>query len=97
MTDLDEVVVVGYTTQKRANVVGSVTSLSGEGLAQIPAANINNAISGRLPGTTIIQTTGEPGQQQNTRIRVRGRTNLGSNEYPRVIIDGSSGTFNGRT
>ncbi|MBN2667508.1 MAG: TonB-dependent receptor [Bacteroidales bacterium] len=90
VTDLDEVVVVGYTTQKRANVVGSVTSLSGEGLAQIPAANINNAISGRLPGTTIIQGSGEPGQQ-TPRIRVRGRTNLGSTESPLVIIDGVQG------
>jgi len=90
VTDLDEVVVVGYSTQKRANVVGSVTSLSGEGLAQIPAANINNAISGRLPGTTIIQGSGEPGQQ-SPRIRVRGRTNLGSSESPLVIIDGVQG------
>ncbi len=94
VTDLDEVVVVGYTTQKRANVVGSVTSLSGEGLAQIPAANINNAISGRLPGTTIMQGSGEPGQQ-TPRIMIRGRSTLGAlnDGYtnPLIIIDGVQG------
>ncbi|HPV17207.1 MAG TPA: SusC/RagA family TonB-linked outer membrane protein, partial [Bacteroidales bacterium] len=94
ITDLDEVVVVGYTTQKRANVVGSVTSLSGEGLTQIPAANINNAISGRLPGTTIMQGSGEPGQQA-PRIMIRGRSTLGalSDGYtnPLIIIDGVQG------
>ena len=94
VTDLDEVVVVGYTTQKRANVVGSVTSLSGEGLAQIPAANINNAISGRLPGTTIMQGSGEPGQQ-TPRIMIRGRSTLGKLDdgytNPLIIIDGVQG------
>ncbi len=48
ITDLDEVVVVGYGTQKRANVVGAVTSVTGETLAAIPAMNVSNAISGHL-------------------------------------------------
>jgi TonB-linked SusC/RagA family outer membrane protein len=90
VTDLDEVVVVGYSTQKRANVVGSVTSLSGESLKSIPAATIGSALSGRLPGTTIIQGSGEPGQQ-GTRMLVRGRTNLGASDSPLIIIDGVQG------
>ncbi len=93
VTDLDEVVVVGYTTQKRANVVGSVTSLSGEGLAAIPAATVNSAISGRIPGVTIIQQSGEPGQQ-TPRMLVRGRATIntatGSTD-PLVVIDGVMG------
>lgn len=97
ITDLDEVVVVGYGTQKRANVVGAVTTVSGEKLAAIPAMNVSNAISGHLAGSTVIQQTGEPGQM-SPRILVRGRTTLGgdsqsnaSNTAPLVVIDGVPG------
>ena len=97
VTDLDEVVVVGYGTQKRANVVGAVTTVSGEKLASIPAVNVSNAISGQLSGSTVIQQTGEPGQM-TPRILVRGRTTLGgtagtyaSNTAPLVVIDGVPG------
>ena len=97
VTGLDEVVVVGYTTQKRANVVGSVTSLSGESLQGIPAASVSNAISGRLPGTVVIAASGEPGQDVNPRILVRGRSTLGgsrtsaSQTNPLIVIDGVQG------
>ncbi|HCE58751.1 MAG TPA: hypothetical protein DER09_13220, partial [Prolixibacteraceae bacterium] len=97
ITDLDEVVVVGYGTQKRANVVGAVTTVSGEKLSAIPAMNVSNAISGHLAGSTVIQQTGEPGQM-SPRILVRGRTTLGgdsqsnaSNTAPLVVIDGVPG------
>jgi len=96
--DLDEVVVVGYTTQKRANVVGAVTSIPGNSIQGIPAASISNAISGRLPGSVVIQQSGEPGNL-STRILVRGRSTLGSTNnnqniqstYPLVVIDGIMG------
>jgi TonB-linked SusC/RagA family outer membrane protein len=97
VTDLDEVVVVGYGVQKRANVVGAVTSIDGEKLQSIPAVNVSNAISGRLPGSVVIQQTGEPGQM-TPRILVRGRSTLGgdvgtytSNTAPLVVIDGVPG------
>lgn len=97
ITDLDEVVVVGYGTQKRANVVGAVTTVSGESLAAIPAMNVSNAISGYLPGSVVIQQTGEPGQM-TPRVLVRGRTTLGgsagtyaSNTAPLIVIDGIPG------
>ena len=97
ITDLDEVVVVGYGTQKRANVVGAVTTVSGEQLAAIPAMNVSNAISGHLAGSTVIQQTGEPGQM-TPRVLVRGRTTLGgtsgtyaSNTAPLIVIDGVPG------
>jgi TonB-linked SusC/RagA family outer membrane protein len=97
LTDLDEVVVVGYSTQKRANVIGSVTAISGQDIQSIPAPNISTAISGRLPGSVVIQQNGEPGQY-GTRILVRGRSTLGGNraQYanataPLVIIDGIPG------
>ena len=90
LLDLDEVIVVGYTTQKRANVVGAVTSIAGASLQSIPAASVSNAISGRLPGSVVIQQSGEPGNL-STRILVRGRTNLGTSTYPLVVIDGIIG------
>ena len=57
---LDEVIAVGYATQKKANVVGSVASVSGEKIESVPAADISNAISGRMPGSIIMQGSGEP-------------------------------------
>ncbi len=61
ITDLDEVVVVGYSTQKRANVVGSVTSISGASIQSVPSPNVSTSLAGRLPGSIVIQGTGEPG------------------------------------
>lgn len=98
-TGLDEVVVVGYGTQKRANVVGAVASVEGERLQSIPAMNVSNSISGLIPGTTVIQTTGEPGQG-SPRIMVRGRSTVNtdnsrmsnrSETAPLVVIDGVPG------
>jgi TonB-linked SusC/RagA family outer membrane protein len=97
LTGLDEVVVVGYSTQKRANVVGSVTSISGASIQSIPSVSVSTAIAGRLPGSVVIQETGEPGNL-GARILVRGRSTLGgnrasnvSNTRPLVIIDGVQG------
>ncbi|MBK7629059.1 MAG: TonB-dependent receptor [Bacteroidales bacterium] len=97
LTGLDEVVVVGYSTQKRANVVGSVTSISGASIQSIPSVSVSTAIAGRLPGSVVIQETGEPGNL-GARILVRGRSTLGGNRAsnasatrPLVIIDGVQG------
>lgn len=90
LTGLDEVVVVGYGTQKRANVVGAVTSISGASLQSVPATSVTNALSGRLPGAIVIQANGEPGNL-GSRVLIRGRTNLGSSTNPLVIIDGVQG------
>ena len=99
VTDLEEVVAVGYGTQKRANVVGAVASVDGERLQSIPAMNVSNAISGLIPGTSVIQQTGEPGQG-SPRIMVRGRSTINSDgsrmtnrseTAPLVVIDGVPG------
>lgn len=93
---LEEVIAVGYATQKKANIVGSVSSINGEKIAAIPASDISNAISGRLPGTTVRQTTGEPGQNE-AQLLVRGRTTLGDHDAnnrptsPLVVVDGVPG------
>ena len=95
LTDLDEVVVVGYSTQKRANVVGSVTSISGQTIQSIPSVSVSTAIAGRLPGSIVIQETGEPGNL-GARIQVRGRSTISRNSRydntgPLVVIDGIPG------
>jgi TonB-linked SusC/RagA family outer membrane protein len=87
---LEEVIAVGYASQKKANVVGSVTSVSGEKIESIPSSDVTNALSGRMPGSVVIQGSGEPGQT-SARILVRGRTTLGDNTGPMVVVDGVPG------
>ena len=87
---LEEVIAVGYASQKKVNIVGSVTSVTGDKIESIPSSDVSNAISGRLPGSIVIQQSGEPGQNQ-AKILIRGRTTLGSNTAPLVVIDGVPG------
>jgi len=86
---LEEVIVVGYGEQKKVNVIGSVTAISGRDVAEIPAPDLTNAISGRLPGSVIMQESGEPGRNE-ARILIRGRSTLGGAGMtsPLVVIDG---------
>lgn len=88
--DLDEVIAIGYASKKKANIIGSVTAVSGDKIAAIPAPDVTNALSGRLPGATFTQGSGEPGQN-DAEILVRGRTTLGDetkNTAPLVVVDG---------
>lgn len=87
---IDEVVAIGYGVQKRANVVGSVTSIAGSSMQSIPSSSTSTAIAGRLPGVVVIQQNGEPGNN-GAKILVRGRGTLGTNTGPLVIIDGVQG------
>jgi TonB-linked SusC/RagA family outer membrane protein len=84
---LNEVVVVGYGTQKRANVVGSVSQIKGEELEKAPAGNITNLLGGRLPGLTSVQQSGRPGADDAT-LRIRGISSYGNNQAPLIMIDG---------
>ena len=86
---LEEVVVVGYGVQKKANVVGAITTISNESITSSPVGNVSNALAGKLPGATFMQSSGEPGSDQAT-IRIRGNSTLGNNS-PLVIIDGVPG------
>ncbi|MDA3929830.1 MAG: TonB-dependent receptor [Prolixibacteraceae bacterium] len=84
--DLDEIVAVGYGSQRRASVVGAISTVSTKDLVQSPTANLGNALAGRLPGLTTIQTSGQPGDD-DPQIFIRGRaTWVDSN--PLYIIDG---------
>ncbi|AHM59812.1 TonB-dependent receptor plug [Flammeovirgaceae bacterium 311] len=86
---LDEVVVVGYGTQKKANLTGAVAQVQAEAIESRPVTNINNAIQGLLPGVTVTGTSGVPGNNAGT-IRIRGIGTWG-NSQPLVVIDGIPG------
>lgn len=85
LKDLDEVMVVAYGRQKKGNVVGSVSQISGDQLKQAPAMNVTNMLAGRLPGVTTLQQSGRPGADDAT-IKIRGVGTYNSNS-PLIIID----------
>ena len=85
---LDDVVVVGYGTQKKESVVGAIGQISSENLASIPVTNISNALVGQTAGITSFQSTGELGNESST-IRIRGvGTYVGGSQEPLYVIDG---------
>jgi len=83
---LQEVVVVGYGTQRKEAVTGSVASIGGEALREVPAANISQALQGRLPGVELSQTSSQPGAAM--QIRIRGVRSLSADNNPLVVLDG---------
>lgn len=83
---IEEVVVIGYGQQKKEAVTGSVSSLSGSALKEIPASNITEALSGRLPGVEISQISTKPGAEQ--QIRIRGTRSLSADNNPLIVLDG---------
>ncbi len=83
---LDEVVVVGYGTSKRANLTGAVASVSGKVLEKVPTASVGEALQGRLPGVQITTADGSPDADQT--IRVRGGGSITQDNSPLIIVDG---------
>lgn len=83
---LNDVVVVGYGTQRKVTVTGAVTQVKGSELAKVPALNLSNTLVGRLPGITAVNASGEPGYDGSS-LRIRG-TNAFGNTAPLVVIDG---------
>ena len=84
---LDEVIVVGYGTQRKGNLTGSVSAIKSEKLTIAPIGNVTNALAGQLPGLIVKQTSGIPGSDGST-LRIRGF------DAPLVIVDGIEGDFN---
>jgi len=91
--NLDEVVVVGYGVQKKINLTGSVASVKfDEEMSNRPITNASQALSGKIPGLWVNQTSGKPGDDA-AQLRVRGWGTL-NNSNPLIIIDGVEGAFN---
>ncbi|QKG54432.1 SusC/RagA family TonB-linked outer membrane protein [Hymenobacter sp. BRD67] len=92
--DLNEVVVVGYGTQKRADVTGSVASVPQDRLERLPVSNVAQAIQGAVAGVTVTTGSSVPGAQSS--IQIRGVRSITANTDPYVILDGVPfpGNFN---
>ena len=90
---LDEIVIVGYGSQKKETVVGAITTVRSKDIIQTPVSNITNALNGRLSGLVAMQRSGEPGRD-DAEIYVRGMSTLDSKAaVPLYLVDGVERSF----
>ena len=85
-TSLDEVIVVGYGTQRRKDVTGAVASIKGDVVREIAAPNIAQALQGRIAGVDIARNGTSPGS--GGQIRIRGNRGLNTGNDPFIVVDG---------
>ena len=83
---LDDVVVIGYGTQKRGNLTGSVSSVSGKVLEKVPTASVAEAIVGKMPGVQVTAVDGSPDVE--IKILVRGGGSITQDNSPLILVDG---------
>ncbi len=83
---IEEVVVIGYGTQRKESVTGSVATVKGDALRDVPSANITQALQGRTAGVDISQTSTKPGAAM--QIRIRGTRSLTGDNNPLIVLDG---------
>ncbi len=88
---LEEIVVVGYGVQRKLSVTNAISSIGTDDISERNATNTNQALQGKLPGLTIIDRGGAPGEEELT-LRIRGVTSLNDNN-PLVLIDGIPGSL----
>jgi TonB-linked SusC/RagA family outer membrane protein len=95
VASLNEVVVIGYGTQKKESVVAAITQIKGEDLMERTSgvANVEEALQGNLPGVTTIQGSGVPGED-NLKIYIRGKSSWNSDGDPLVLVDGVKRSMN---
>lgn len=89
---LEEVVVVGYGAQKKESVVGAISQVSSKDLLSTPAANVSQAISGKISGVITSQTSGAPGAD-DAQIYIRGRATFAGDAQPLILVDGVERAF----
>lgn len=83
---LDEVVVVGYGTQRKSDLTGGVVSVGSEKLDKVTTNNLLDKLQGQMPGVKITTTNANPGQEQS--IRVRGENSISASNSPLIVLDG---------
>ena len=88
---LEDVVVIGYGTQRKEAVTGSVASVKGDALQELPSSNITYALQNRVAGVDMQQTSSAPGAEM--QIRIRGTRSLSASNDPLIVLDGIP--FNG--
>ncbi|WEK35784.1 MAG: TonB-dependent receptor [Candidatus Pseudobacter hemicellulosilyticus] len=84
---LTDVVVVGYGSQRRSNVTGSIATIKNKELVSAPVGDLSNALQGRVPGVITKQSSGEPGKD-GAAIYIRGNSTFGSSMEPLFVVDG---------
>ena len=90
---LEEVVVLGYTTQKKAELSSSVVSMSGEKLRDVSTSDVGNMLQGKVAGVVVMNSSGQPGA--NAEIRIRGTGSITAGAGPLYVVDGvAGGSFN---
>ncbi len=87
---LNDVVVIGYGIQKKVNLTGAVSAVKGDELSSRPITNVGSGLQGMLPGVSIVQPSGQPGNDKMS-IVVRGISTLNSKTDPLILIDGIAG------
>lgn len=93
-SELDEVVVVGYGTQTKESVVGSISQVSGDALMQSGGVStVGQALTGRIPGVTTVSSTGRPGDE-SPQIFIRGQSSWNGGGQPLILVDGIERTMN---
>ncbi|MEN8966678.1 MAG: carboxypeptidase-like regulatory domain-containing protein, partial [Polaribacter sp.] len=83
---LDEIVVIGYGTQRKSDLTGSVSTVKAESITQNPVSRVDQALQGRASGVQVTQVSGAPGA--GTVIRVRGGNSITGSNEPLWVIDG---------
>ena len=83
---LDEVVVIGYGSQKKSDLTGAVGSVSAAELQERPAASLTQSLSGKMPGVSVSINSGRPGGKSN--IRIRGNSSVSLSNDPLYVVDG---------
>ncbi len=91
-TALEEVVVVGYGQQKKESVIGAISQVNAGDLLETPAANISQALAGKVTGVITSQTSGMPGAD-DASIYIRGRATFAGDSQPLVLVDGVERSF----
>lgn len=86
VTTMDEVVVIGYGTQKRSDLTGAVGSVNEERLKERPATSLNQALAGKIAGVQVNTNSGRPGGKAN--VRIRGFSSINSSNNPLYVVDG---------
>src|SRR5690606_2718658 len=86
VTQLSEVIVVGYGTQKKSDITGSIVQVTGEDLKKRPVATVPETLTGRMAGVQVTASEGSPDAE--IRIRVRGGTSISQDNSPLYIVDG---------
>lgn len=86
VASLGEVVAIGYGVQRKEAVTGSVASIGGDALRDVPATNFTQALQGRLPGVELAQNSTRPGATM--QIRIRGTRSLTASNDPLIVLDG---------